>query len=214
LKLTFYGRGLITPCRFIKMSISITTIYDRITGMTQRSDLEQSSGIFSTALEETVQEISRRHGLTKYNTTHTLLASEQLNSLDDVFAINPFSTLSFPFLTCDYVMYDDEVMDRLTIEEVLAGQYGYCEYDKKLYIGDVKAGEDVIIYYTAEHVTPLITVSLPDSYQSAVIYLTAAKVYEYYEILDKAQYYRQLYEREMFINGREKSTPAVCKARR
>lgn len=201
-------------------TISVITVYNRVVAMTQRTDLVAGSGTFHEILEESIQEINRRHGLVKYSTNHTIDSSDQFNDIDNVFEIEVNAVMINmkainSFLTADYLIYDDEVMTRLTIEEVLADERtGYCEYNGKIYICGVDVGDEVIIHYTGAHATPVIDIYFPIHYQAAVIYLIVAKLYENYEILDKAQYYRQLYENEMIRNGRDNSLPAICKSGR
>lgn len=183
--------------------ITKTKIYDRVVQRTQRTDLTDIDDI----LLEALNEIASRTGKIRKTVSGTLTSTDIYEANSNVYSIDKPTD----FITEKVVFYDKNVIDALPFNQVIAGCYGYCVTDSEIYFGGVDASKAYQIDYCAYHTDSLTTILFPDLYSAAIVYLCCKKVYEDYELDEKAEIQRQRYETEILMLPTE---PIIVKTRR
>ncbi len=166
------------------MAITETDILTRVNQITKREE----TSILS-ELAEVLNELSERLWAVKNSTTGTLSANT--NSL----------ACPSDFIEVDVLEVDDEELDRITYEEFKQGYIdGYAVYDGNIYVNPTpNSSKTYTLYYFAYHAAVVSggTISFKDKYKNAIIYGVCEKVYDNYEINDRAEYMRQKFEIEL-----------------
>ena len=178
-------------------------IYDRVIQRTQRDDLDDIDDI----LLEALNEIAFRTGKIRKSTTGTITSADLFEANSSVYSIDKPSD----FITEKVIFYDNSVLDALPFNQVVAGCYGYCITEDSIFFGGIDVNKAYQIDYSAYHPDDLNTIMFPDLYNAAIVYLCCKKVYEDYELDEKAEIQRQRYEVEILNLPTD---PIIVKTRR
>ncbi len=166
------------------MAITETNILSRVNQITGR---EETSIL--TELAEVLEELSYRLYAIKSSAAGTLSANT--------------SSFAVPsdFIDVDVLEVDDEELDRITYEEYKQGYInGYAVYNGNIYVNPTPGSDKTYtLYYFGYHaaVSSGGTISFNDKYKNAIIYGVCEKVYDNYEINDRAEYMRKKFEIEL-----------------
>jgi hypothetical protein len=114
--------------------------------------------------------------------------------------------------TIDGLIIDAEQLGPISWDEFLSSKIcGYCVYSGRIYFYPTYAdSESYTLYYSQLHPSDLSSILFPDEYELAIVHLTAALLYEKYEIYDGIQAQMTLYENEIQGLMRYNDTPPVA----
>lgn len=86
---------------------------------------------------------------------------------------------------------------------------GWCIYGNNFYFSTLTASQAYTIYYAQIHPDDLDSILFTDEFLKAIVRLTAAKLYEKYELYDKVQAQYTLYE-DALNKISTGTTPPIC----
>jgi len=168
------------------MSIAVADIKSRVVQITKRN----TSDVTDEIILEACNEIALRTGILKGSASGTI--SSGTNT-----ATAPTDMLSDTSVETFYLGTD--ILDPISFEEWREGKKrGYCVCNGTIYVTPTPNNDkSYTIYYDKTHGALSTNLEFPDIYQPAVVQLVAAKVYEDFEIEDKAEYRQGKYENEL-----------------
>jgi len=163
------------------MAITSGAILTRVNQITKRdvTDIDE-------ILKEALVEISERTDCLKSSTTGTLSA--------DTNTITEPSDL----IDIDELYLDDELLNPITLAEWREGKInGYARWNNTIYVNpEPNTDKNYTLYYSKRHALST-TIEYGDEFQPAIVWLVAMKLYENYEIDEKALRAERKYEREL-----------------
>lgn len=190
------------------MSIAVTTVRARARKITRRdNETEFPDADLDVLILEACIEISERSLCIKTETTGTLAGdgtslTAPSDMVDAESAIEEFYLDSIP-------------LDPITFAEWRVGHmrgYAYREKVKIIYISPTSDNDrSYTLYYSKVHGVLSTNLEFDDDLKMAVVHLTCFKIYNDYELNEKAAIENAKYEREIIING--PSEPIVSKMR-
>ena len=108
---------------------------------------------------------------------------------------------------------DDKPLDEITWSQYLRNNMaGYCLYKDRIYLRPTPSSSSDVYYCEYSKIDDDVdSIGLDAVFQEPLIRLTAAKLYEKYEMYDKIDYQMTLYERALIRCGAGKEpTAPVC----
>lgn len=167
------------------MAIAVADILARVNQITER-DLTS----IDEQLLEACNEIALRTGALKGAQSGVILANSNSDTA-------PTDILSDTAVEAFYL--DDEILTAISFEEFKSGKIGgYCIYNGIIYVNNTSdRSRDYTLYYYKRHGVLGTNLEFNDIYKQAIVRLTTAIVYDDYELNDRANYHRALYEQEL-----------------
>ena len=169
------------------MAIAAADILTRINQITQR---ELTQAAFNPLLLEACNEIASRTGFLRTSQSGTINAGTNTDTgPTDILSDSAVETFEL----------GTDVLDPISFEEWKQEKSrGYAVYNGTIYVRPTQNNnKSYTMWYYRTHGAIGTNLEFPDIYQAAIVRLAASKVYDDFEIVDKAQYQNNLYENEL-----------------
>jgi len=178
------------------MSIAVSTVRTRVRQITRRDNTtELTDDDLDAVILESCREISKRCLCLKSSETGTLSG--------DGTSITAPSDMVTSDTAIEELYLSSSLLDRITFAEWRAGKIeGYCYHDGSIYIIPTSGSDrSYTLYYRTIHGALSTNLEFEDDLKMAVIWLTCKKIYDNYELYEKANVALANYEREIALNA-------------
>jgi len=176
----------------VSTSLTSSIIESRVRQITRRDNTSglTSAGI-TTFTQEAVREISARLLNLRDEATGTLSAADN--------TITAPTDMVKSEAAIDDLYLGDSLLDPITFAEWRAAKIaGYAYRDGTIYVRPTPDNDkSYTLYYSRYHASDVSSLEFVDELKMAVVFFVCMKIYDDYEIHDKAESMRQKYENEM-----------------
>jgi hypothetical protein len=195
--LTFNMGGRKKPALFWNYMITKANILIRVNKICKRNETN-----IDDILLEVLQKISKRTLSLKDEATSVTVAGQNyINKPSDMVGN-----------TIEGLVVDGQRIDPISFQQFInSSACGYCVWNDKIYTYPAfSTAKAYTLYYSKLHPSDLSTILFPDEYEEVIRRLTAALLYEKYELYDGMTAQLTLYENEIkgFIGYN--STPPIA----